>query len=246
MSNHSPFKFTDPALADSQVWHHEKSRWQDIKLARHPLFGEQLILDDDLQYSTADSIYDEILVAPVLPLDRLTRVGILGGGDGGVLATLVGHTRRLGRPLSEAVMIDIDEVVTGLCRKAFPHHWNRIDNAPEASVINGDAFAWLDSARDLDALIYDLTMNPVRESQTREAFVQETLQRIANALRPGGVLTMQCCGQGYSSDDLARHDAWLSFIGKALEQDFTAIQTHTALVPSFLEPWTFLRAQRKG
>src|SRR5690606_3863130 len=70
---------------------------QHARIVRHPTFGGQLWLDDDLQISEADTAYGVALASPLLGLERLERVAILGGGDGGVLQELLRSLVPLGK-----------------------------------------------------------------------------------------------------------------------------------------------------
>lgn len=44
---------------------HLQSRHQLIEIARHPLYGNQLYLDGDLQISESDQIYGTTMASPI-------------------------------------------------------------------------------------------------------------------------------------------------------------------------------------
>ena len=67
----------------------EYTSLQHVLLGRHPRFGAQLFLDDDLQISESDTAYGVAMASPLLELPRPARIAILGGGDGGVLRELL-------------------------------------------------------------------------------------------------------------------------------------------------------------
>ncbi len=222
-----------------------RSRWQQIEITRHPLFGHQLVIDGDLQISESDHAYGVAMVSPLLAAGRLRRVAILGGGDGGVLQELLLSAERMELPLDQATMIDIDGEVLRLCRQHLPRLCDRIWEHPKADILTADAFAWIAEARDLDAVIYDLTMDPVREGQSREDFMSETLALVARALRPGGVFSMQCCGEGEGNEDLARESrALLTQIRAEAGRHFEDLLEQQVLIPSYLERWTFLSGRK--
>ncbi|TYO99604.1 spermidine synthase/spermine synthase [Geothermobacter ehrlichii] len=222
-----------------------RSPWQQIEITRHPIFGHQLVIDGDLQISESDHAYGVAMVSPLLQLRQLRRVAILGGGDGGVLWELLQAAERMEIPLEKATMIDIDGEVLRLCRTHLSRLCGRIWDHPQAEILTADAFAWIAEARDLDAVIYDLTMDPVREGQSREEFMAETLAMIARALRSGGVFSMQCCGEGEGNDELAAESRdLLAQIRKEAGRHFCDLIEQRVLIPSYLERWTFLSGRK--
>ncbi|QHS09992.1 spermine synthase [Sinimarinibacterium sp. NLF-5-8] len=227
--------------------HQEQSRYQRIGISRHPLFGGQLYLDGDLQISESDAAYGVAMVSPLMSLPAGARVAILGGGDGGVLFEALRHFRALARLPASLTMIEIDARVMQLSREHLPALCGDAFDDPAAEVIVGDAFAWLDTARDLDAVIYDLTMEPVREGQTRAQFIDHIMGRIARALKPGGIISMQCCGHGLSdADDRADRAVVLPKIRQALDRHFERRCEQSLFVPSYRDLWTFAWAQRRA
>lgn len=224
----------------------ERSRYQHIRIERHPLFGGQLYLDDDLQISESDAIYGTVMAGPLLDLPADARIAILGGGDGGVLCELLRGFRALDRLPAELTMIDIDERVITLSREHLPALCGDAFEDPAARVIVGDAFEWIGSARGLDAVIYDLTMDPVRENQPRAKFIGDIVGSIARALKPGGILSMQCCGHGLSDRaDRAERAVLLPMIRQAVDRYFADRCEQSVLVPSSRDLWTFLGARRR-
>jgi len=213
-----------------------RSAYQRIEIRRHPTYGNQLHIDGDLQISASDHAYNTAMTAPLLAEQDCRRVVILGGGDGGVLNELLRGIAATGRVLKRVTLIDIDPDVVRLARRhlraiagdAFEHPW--------AEILNGDAFAYLRSVSALDAVVYDLTMDPVRAGQSRDAFISEIIGQIAAALRPGGVLSMQA-GGAYDGELVGR-------IRAAVERHFSDVLEQKVLVPSFGELWTFITARK--
>ncbi len=230
---------------DAQTLVEEHTGLQHVRITRHPLFGGQLHLDGDLQISESDSAYGIAMVSPLLAVAPLARVAILGGGDGGVLRELLRTLDGLPHEPREITMIEIDARVVELSRRHLPAVCGHAFDDPRARVIIGDAFAWIDQVHDLDAVIYDLTMDPVREDQTRDEFVGNIVARIACALRPGGVISMQCCGHGRADPaDRAERQRLLPLIRRAIDAHFVDRCEQDVLVPSYRDLWTFLSARR--
>ncbi len=98
----------------------EHTGLQQVRIVRHPVFGGQLFLDGDLQISESDTAYGIAMISPLLGLDRLQRVAILGGGDGGVLWELLRTLEPLGQLPRELTMVEIDARVIELCRVHLP------------------------------------------------------------------------------------------------------------------------------
>lgn len=215
------------------------SDWQHIEIRWHSIYGHQLIIDGDLQIAESDAAYGSALVAPLLTLGECRHVAILGGGDGGVLHELLSEFDRLGRPLEQVTLIDVDGEVIDLCRHWLARLCQGAFDDPRADVICGDAFAWLEHASDLDAVIYDLTLDPVREGVSRNAFIREILGQIHRALRPGGMLSMQACGEWVTD-----REELLAELRASLREGFEARQEQLVTIPSYGEKWTFITAHK--
>jgi len=225
----------------------EQTGFQHAVVTRHPRYGAQLYLDDDLQISESDTAYGVAMASPLLSLRRLERVAILGGGDGGVLHELLRTLEPLGALPAELTMVEIDPRVMALSREHLPALCGDAFDSPHARIVTGDAFAWIAEARDLDAVLYDLTMDPVREGQDRGAFITGIIGHIARALRPGGMLSMQCCGHGREdAADRATRREVLPRIRAAVDAHFSDRCEQDVLVPSYRDLWTFLSARRRA
>lgn len=224
-----------PALLESC-----QSEWQLVEIYQHPVFGNQLWIDRDLQISESDLAYNTAMTAPLLTLPACRRVAILGGGDGGVMNTLLQQADLLTRELAEVTLIDIDEAVIELSKTHLPRLCGEAFTDPRSNVIVGDAFGWVKEARELDAVIYDLTMEPVNEHTTRAEFMADILTSIHRSLRPGGVISLQACGA--SQPDRAR---WLGDLKDQLTVHFGPVYEQEVMVPSYGELWTFLSGTRR-
>lgn len=205
------------------------SDYQHIVIAHDPDYGYVLYLDDDMQIAESDAAYHRAVTDPIIQAGLMGRVLILGGGDGGVLKAAVHAGAK------EATLVDIDAKVVELARTYLPGLCEDAFDAPNARVVIGDAFAWLDGGAGYDAIIYDLTMEPVRENQSRLEFIEEIVSRTAASLQPEGMLTMQCCSE---------HQPKLrDEIHQALTRHFTAVSQRPVVVPSYHERWIFAGAR---
>ncbi|MCL7714787.1 spermidine synthase [Stenotrophomonas mori] len=221
----------------------EHTGLQQARIVRHPVFGGQLFLDGDLQISESDAAYGIAMTNPLLGLERLERIAILGGGDGGVLWQLL-RSLEPRTPRPRVTLVEIDARVIELCRAHLPAVCGDAFAHADADLRVGDAFAWIADARGLDAVIYDLTMDPVREGQSRDAFVRHIVALAARALRPGGVFSMQCCGHGHADPaDRAERRRLLPVIRDAIDAHFQDRCEQEVLIPSYRDLWTFLCAR---
>jgi len=232
---------TRPQPAEPVLLEQRKSRWQHIEILQHPVHGAQLVIDGDLQISESDVAYNTAMTAPLLTLPECRRVAILGGGDGGVLNELLISFDRLEKPIDQVTLIDIDADVIELCKRWMPRLCGDAFADPRVQVITGDAFEWIAAARNLDAVIYDLTMDPVRADISRAEFMQEILGNIRNSLRPGGVVSLQACGEW-----LEDREHLLRELRENLNARFDDLQEQVVMVPSYEELWTFMSARAPG
>lgn len=214
-----------------------QTHWQDVEILEHPVFGRQLVIDGDLQISESDFSYNAALTAPLLTLADCRQVAILGGGDGGVLREILGSFDRLDKPLETVNLIDIDGDVIDLCATWMPRLCGDAFEDARSEVIVGDAFAWIEQAADLDAVVYDLTMDPVREDMSQPEFVADILNKVHDSLRDGGVISLQACGEWSPG-----REALLHLLHEKLETCFGSVQEQQVVVPSYHEMWTFLSA----
>lgn len=225
---------TSPVLLNSS-----QSDWQLVEIYQHPVYGNQLWIDRDLQISESDLAYNTAMTAPLLTLPVCERVAILGGGDGGVMNTLLQQSDLLGRELEQVTLIDIDATVIELSQRYLPRLCGEAFADPRSEVIVGDAFGWVEAARDLDAVIYDLTMEPVSEKTERADFMEAILGSIHQSLKPGGVLSLQACGALQPE-----REHWLGELKEHLEARFGPVYEQQVMVPSYGELWTFLSGVR--
>jgi len=224
------------------------SKFQHIQICQHEQYGQQLILDNDLQISSCDIAYQVAMTSPLIGrLPKQSHVAILGGGDGGVLNQLLIHHDLGHINLASAKLIDIDEQVVELCKKHLPNLSDKIDNHPIAEVMIDDAFAFLKQQNEsLDAIIYDLTMIPINSNQTQSTFTKELLESIHQALKPKGVLSMQVCGLKEIDPTLKQQSQVLQeIVPQYAKPLFDNYDYQHALIPSFEMQWLFINGQKR-
>ena len=132
------------------------SPYQRIVVTQGKL-GHRLFLNGNLQFAERDEYrYHEALVHPAMAAFSATgpkRVAVLGGGDGMAVREILKY------PSVESVtLVELDPAMT----KLFSEQPTLVKlnggalTSPKVKVINTDAFAWLDTGKDMfDVIIVD-------------------------------------------------------------------------------------------
>ena len=130
---------------EGELLHSEQTPFQKLEVFDHPHFGRVLVLDGLIQTTQSDEFcYHEMLVHPALfSLERVERVLIIGGGDGGTLRRVLEHGP------SEVVMCEIDERVIEVCREHMPDISAGAFDDPRALLEIGDGAAFVSIKRAL-------------------------------------------------------------------------------------------------
>ncbi|MFN7917733.1 MAG: polyamine aminopropyltransferase [Vicinamibacterales bacterium] len=194
----------------------------------------RLFLNSNLQFSSRDEYrYHEALVHPGLsPLTSARRVLILGGGDGLALREVLKYPA-----IERVTMVDLDPEMTRL----FSTHpeLTRLNHRsltdPRLTVINADAFTWLESGQDVyDFAIVDF---PDPSNFSLGKLYSTTFYRmLTKRLAPDATFVVQA-----TSPLFARRSYWC--IVATVEQAGLAAVPYHVYVPSFGE-WGFVLAGR--
>lgn len=233
--------FESPAPGLQQAYeatplHSEDSAFQHIDVYEHPSFGRMLVLDGAVQTTTKDEfIYHEMLVhVPLLAHPEPRRVLVIGGGDGGSLRRVLEHPT-----VSEAVMVEIDERVTAVCREYLSEIGRDCWDDPRATVLFEDGNAYVDAGGGpFDAIIVD-SSDPVGPGAV--LFQTPFYARCRERLAPGGVFGAQSGSPYFMQEDFRR-----AFVNAAAA--FPDTRVYLATVPTYPGVvWSFLLAgQRLG
>jgi spermidine synthase len=205
---------------DGELLHSEQTPFQRLDVYEHAHFGRVLTLDGLIQTTQRDEYcYHEMLVHPALASrERVERVLIIGGGDGGTLRRVLEHGA------AEAVMCEIDEAVVRACREHMPDISGGAFDDPRARVVIGDGAAFVaDHESAFDAIIVD------GSDAVGPATVLFSLDFYANcrrALRPDGVFVTQSGSPMYQPDEFR-----LAF-GNATAT-FGNVEAYLSFVPTY-------------
>ena len=199
------------------------TRWRD---------DIRLFLNNHLQFSSRDEYrYHEALVHPGLasiPVPR--RVLVLGGGDGLAVREILRYPS-----VEQVLLVDLDPEMTRLSR----HHDTFLELnggsmlSPKVTVVNQDAFQWLESNREFfDFIVVDLP-DPSNYSLGK-LYTNLFYKRVEGALSRQGVLAVQC-----TSPLFARQSYWC--IAETIRSTGLQVRPYHLYVPSFGE-WGFVLA----
>jgi spermidine synthase len=196
----------------------------------------RLFLNANLQFSSRDEYrYHEALVHPGLAaLPAASRVLILGGGDGLALREVLRYPQ-----VRAVTLVDLDPEMTRL----FSSHQElrRLNGGalsdPRVTVVNADAFTWIDESREtFDFAIVDF---PDPSNFSLGKLYTTTFYRLLIArLTPEATFVVQS-----TSPLFARQAYWC--IVATVEQAGLAVAPYHVYVPSFGE-WGFVLAGRSA
>jgi spermidine synthase len=205
---------------------HKKTKYQTIDVFQHKKYGVMMFIDDDAQISSSDSyFYDKALVDPLFKSGPVKNILIMGGGDCGVLRELLTH-----KEVKKAVMVDIDKDFVEASKKFIPDVVGNSLKNKRSKVIIGNAFEFIKNKSKFDAIIYDLTMDPVGAPK-------DFFDPIAKSLSHGGKLAMQVS---------CIHDTSMKKkVEKELSKHFKRIKFYEIMIPSYEEKWVFVYAEKK-
>lgn len=169
-----------------EVLYEEKTDHQHLLIFRNDHFGRVMVLDGVVQTTEKDEfIYHEMLAhVPILAHGRVSRVLIVGGGDGGMLREVLKH-----RGIQTVVQVEIDRRVVDLCRTYLPGHSQGAIEDPRLRLVFDDGLHYVDTtAERFDVIITDST-DPVGPGA---ALFGGTFYRACKrCLDPGGILVTQ-------------------------------------------------------
>lgn len=211
----------------------EASPFQKVEVFDTYRFGRILMLAGTIVLTQRDEfIYHEMMVHPaMLMLPRLSRVCIIGGGDGGALREVLKH-----EAVERVTVVEIDELVIKAVREHFPSLAEGFDDTRTELVID-DGHGYLKGTEQrFDCIIVDSydPGGPV-QSLTTEDFYHLVYQRLTN----DGIAVFQ-------TDSPALNSEYIRHTIRNVSPLFAQIRPYLCTVPSFPEATcSFLACARK-
>jgi len=176
--------------------HEGRTPFQSVLIFDNELLGRVLVLDDVVQTTERDEfIYHEMLVhVPLLSLDKLGDILIIGGGDGGCLEEVLKH------PVRSVTMIELDREVLELSQKHLGSICGDAFDDPRAELRIEDGAKFLsETERQFDAIIVDST-DPIGPGAV--LFSYAFYANCCRCLKPKGILATQNGVPFIQSDEL--------------------------------------------
>jgi spermidine synthase len=212
----------------------ESSPYQRVVVTRGP-GGVRLYLNGNLQFAERDEYrYHEALVHPAMAAHGAPkRVLVLGGGDGLAAREILKHPS-----VQQVTLVDLDNHVTQLFSqqpllRALNHDAMR---SPKVTVVNADAFQWLQQHADVfDVVVVDFP-DPSNFSLGK-LYTTTFYQLLDEHLSASGYAVVQT-----TSPLVARRSYWT--VAATLEAVGLQVTPYHANVPSFGE-WGFLIASHR-
>jgi len=210
---------------DTRYQHIVITRWKD---------DVRLFLSSHLQFSSRDEYrYHEALVHPGLaavPAPR--RVLVLGGGDGLAVRELLRYPQ-----IERITLVDLDPEMTQLftANPLLSNLNGHSFRSPRVTVVNADAFPWIDSTRDMFDFIVVEFPDPTNYSLGK-LYTTVFFGALGHHLRERGAFVVQS-----TSPMFARKSFWC--IDETIRQAGYRTFPYHAYVPSFGE-WGFVMASR--
>jgi spermidine synthase len=220
--------FEQQLYADVIIYRHQ-TPYQKIIITRNNE-DVRLFLDGNLQLSSRDEYrYHEVLVHPVMSAARSHEtVLVLGGGDGAVARELLKYA-----DVENIIIVDLDPEVTNLARSNLllrEINQSSLDD-PRVTVINEDAYRYLEESSDLYPVVIIDLPDPNNESLSK-LYSQQFYQLLHKHITPDGAFVTQA-----ASPYFVREAFWT--IANTIEASgFQTVPLHT-YVPSFGE-WGFV------
>jgi spermidine synthase len=223
--------FAEGAMYADDVILARSSPYQRIVLTRWRE-DVRLFLNNHLQFSSQDEYrYHEALVHPALAsISQPKRVLVLGGGDGLAVREILRY------PSVEHIrLVDLDPEMTRLASNhdTFLKMNGGSMLSPKVSVVNQDAFQWIETNKEFfDFVVIDLP-DPSNYSLGK-LYTNLFYKRVKGALSRQGMLAVQC-----TSPLFARQSFWC--IVETIRSTGLQVWPYHLYVPSFGE-WGFTLA----
>ncbi len=197
--------------------------------------GVRLFLNGNLQFHSRDEYrYHEALVHPAMVAHGAPkRVLVLGGGDGMAVREVLKHPS-----VERVTLVELDPHMTRLFKDKpmlAALNGNAL-SSPKLAIVNADAFAWLDTQREVfDVIVIDFP-DPTNFSIGK--LYSTTFYRLVDQhLAAGGFAVVQT-----TSPLIARRSFWT--VVATIEDVGLSATPYHAHVPSFGE-WGFVMASRR-
>lgn len=214
----------------TELRHHERSEYQDIKVYDTVGHGRLLLLDDMVMLTELDEfVYHELITHIPLCVHPAPReVLVIGGGDGGTVREVLKHPG-----VERVVLCEIDERVTRVCQQWIPSVAGGLDD-PRVELVFSDAIDYVRThSANFDAALVD-SSEPI--GAAAGLFEGSFFADLRRSLRPGGVISAQTESPFYAADTVRS-------VFNELRGVFREVHGYIASIPTYPSGcWTFALA----
>jgi len=210
-----------------------RTRHQRMAVYDTSAFGKVFRLDGSNTLSEGEEfVYHENLVHPILSAHNAPRsVLIIGGGDGGVAEEVLKHPS-----VEQVILVEFDETVLRVAKDHFESVHRGVFDHPKLRVVIRDGLQFLQQTTEkFDFIALDLC-EPV--GAARSLFTTEALQRLRQALAPGGALVLHL---GAPTAQAERVGA----LAQRLNGVFRIVRPYTVYAPLYGAQWAMATCSDK-
>ena len=231
--NHTP----DVQLSlrvDRQLYS-RKSDYQKIDVLETPEFGKVLVLDGNIMLTERDEfIYDEMIThVPMAVHPCITRVLVIGVGDGGVVRELTRYDQ-----IERIDLVEMDEMVAEACRQYLPENACRLDD-DRVHIYYENALKFIRRCENKYDLIIVDSNDPFGPSEG--LFTREFYGNCYKALKADGIMVNQQGSPFYAEDAMAMQRSH-----KRIVTTFPISRVYQAHIPTYAAGyWLFGFASKK-
>lgn len=231
--NHTP----DVQLSlrvDRQLYS-RKSDYQKIDVLETPEFGKVLVLDGNIMLTERDEfIYDEMIThVPMAVHPCITRVLVIGVGDGGVVRELTRYDQ-----IERIDLVEMDEMVAEACRQYLPENACRLDD-DRVHIYYENALKFIRRCENKYDLIIVDSNDPFGPSEG--LFTREFYGNCYKALKSDGIMVNQQGSPFYAEDAMAMQRSH-----KRIVNTFPISRVYQAHIPTYAAGyWLFGFASKK-
>lgn len=172
-----------------KMYFEQKTDHQHLMIFHNAMLGRVMTLDGIVQTTEADEFfYHEMMThVPILAHGKVSKVLIIGGGDGGILREVMKH-----EPI-EAVQVEIDQAVIDMARQYLPNHSAGAFDNPRATIIIDDGMNYVRECAEknqekFDVIIVDST-DPIGPGEV--LFTEDFYAHCKNCLNDDGIIVTQ-------------------------------------------------------
>jgi spermidine synthase len=210
-----------------------QTRYQRMAVYDTAAFGKVFRLDGSNTISEREEfIYHENLVHPTLTSHNAPRnVLIIGGGDGGAAEEVLKHPS-----VEQVTLVEFDETVLRVAKDHFESVHRGVFDHPKLQVVIRDGLQFLqETTEKYDVVALDLC-EPA--GAARSLFTTEALQRLRQALAPGGALVLHL---GAPTAQAERVGA----LAQRLNGVFRIVRPYTVYAPLYGAQWAMAACSDK-